>query len=108
MVRKRRLKYVGHVLRKDPGFLARQVLVIKIRNELRDGRSESSILMDIPDFNSVEEVIEMASDKGCWQIVANSLQMKSRINNDLILIQDNSSEPNRTHSYNLRPRQCRK
>ena len=47
------------MLRKDPGFLARQVLVIKIRNELRDGRSESSILMDIPDFNSVEEVIEM-------------------------------------------------
>lgn len=104
----RMMKYVGHVLRKDPGFLARQVLVIKIRNELRDGRSESSILMDIPDFTSVEEVIEMASDKEYWQIEANSLQMKSRINNNLVIIQDHRSEPNRTHSYNLRPRQCRK
>ena len=75
LLRKSRLKYVGHVLRRKEEFLARQVLIIKIQNELQQGRSSSSILMDIPGewFNSVEQVIEMAMDKSAWQLEANSL-----------------------------------
>ena len=72
-------------------------------------------MKDVPEFNSVEEIIEMAQDKNEWQLDANSLQRKSRYNNELITI---AVEPNRsfsrlnattvTHSYNLRPRNCSK
>ena len=50
--------------------------------------SKSSILKDVPEFNSVEEIIEMAQDKNEWQLEANSLQRKSRynINNELMTI----------------------
>ena len=71
LIEKTRMKYVGHVLRRETGYLVRQVTIIKIRNELRDGRSKSSILKDVPEFNSVEEIIEMAQDKNEWQLEAN-------------------------------------
>ena len=92
------------------------MLIIKIQHELRDGRLRSSILMDIPNFNSVEEVTEMARDKENWQFEANALQKKSRTDVNLVYVENNITEPNRsranttstTHSYNLRSRNCSK
>lgn len=107
LIRKRRLKYVGHVLRREEGYLVRQVLLIKLQNELRDGRSRSSILMDVPNYESVEEVVEMARDKDNWQIEANALQRKPRTDISLELSRLNRNTT-ATHSYNLRTRQCRK
>ena len=111
LIRKRRLKYVGHVLRREEGYLVRQVLLIKLQNELRDGRSRSSILMDVPDYVNVEEVVEMARDKENWQLEANALQRKPRTDISLVSNTYNISRLNTnttiTHSYNLRTRKCR-
>ena len=116
LIEKTRMKYVGHVLRRETEYLVRQVIIIKIRDELRDGRSKSSILKDVPEFNSVEEIIEMAQDKNEWQLEANSLQRKSKynFNNELmtIVVEPNNSirlnTTTVTHRYNLRSRNCSK
>ena len=111
MIRKRRMKYVGHVLRREEEYLVRRVLIIMIQGELREGRSNSSILMDVPVFNNVGEVVEMAKDKSEWQLVANSLQRKSEIydvnepksnGNECDTSRSNSTAA--THTYNLRSR----
>lgn len=115
MIRKRRLKYVGHALRKDDTHLVRQVMVHKLEDGLRGGRSTSSILMDVPEYRCLEDVVRMAEDKDNWRIGANVLQSASRFydNNGTIkeivapinTSRNNFSNTNTTtHRHNLRPR----
>ena len=71
--------------------------------------------MDVPKFDSVSEVVELADDKEDWhedwQINANSLQYKSRFNGmhdskpQNYKVKSNLTvATNQTHRYNLRSR----
>lgn len=105
------------MLRKEEKFLASQVLVIKTQNELQQGRSSSSILMDVPNkwFNSVEQVVERAMDKSEWQLEANSLHWRppagakaEQVELSKPVNHKSNRKPNTTatatHRYNLRNR----
>ena len=103
IIRKKRLKYVGHVLRREPQYLVRRVIIIKAQAELEGGRSGSSILMDAPMYSSTQELIRMAEDKEGWKVAANALHYKPK--QSLIVTSSNEcNKNNATHSYNLRSR----
>ena len=56
----------------------RKVLLIKAQRELEQGRSKSSILMNVPKYNSVDQLVELANDKDGWQLDTNLLCYKPR------------------------------
>ena len=58
-VRKRRLQWLGKVLRREEVTLVRRFI-------LAEAMEGSSILDDVPEFDSVEGLIEMAMDEEVW------------------------------------------
>ena len=63
MLRVRRLRWVGHVLRMDESRLLRQTL-LKFNTIYPDGYPEGSILMDAPAHTDVGELTPMAGAHG--------------------------------------------
>ena len=59
MLRVRRLRWLGHVLRMDESRPERQVL-LKFDIIYPDGYPEGSILMDAPAHNNIRDLIPMA------------------------------------------------
>ena len=67
-LRKRRVRWVGHLLREEEGFLARRALAELFR--LRVG---GSILMDAPPCSSFDELVVLASDRESWRLSVHAL-----------------------------------
>ena len=63
MLRVRRLRWVGHVLRMDESRLLRQTL-LKFNTIYPDGYPEGSILMDAPAHSNIRDLIPMAGAHG--------------------------------------------
>ena len=63
MLRVRRLRWLGHVLRMDESRLQRQVL-LKFDIIYPDGYPEGSILMDAPAHNNIRDLIPKAGAHG--------------------------------------------
>ena len=64
MVRKRRIEYLGHILRMPPGRVLRRFLI-----ELSPQQApykQGSLMPEVP-FRNVEEMIEAAEDRNAWQ-----------------------------------------
>ena len=80
MLRVRRLRWLGHVLRMDESRLERQVL-LKFDIIYPDGYPEGSILMDAPAHNNIRDLIPMAGAHGPgnhdeWEGYVHDLQAK--------------------------------
>jgi len=56
------MKWVGHILRKEDSFLAR-----KMRMRMQNSYEEGSILLDAPQYDTMDELVELARDKEEWQ-----------------------------------------
>ena len=68
-LRVRRLRWVGHILRREESRLDRRVLVTKTKPY-----KEGDVLMDCPHHESMEELIDMANDRIQWNINVNALK----------------------------------
>ena len=80
MLRVRRLRWLGHVLRMDESRLERQVL-LKFDIIYPDGYPEGSILMDAPAHNNIRDLIPKAGAHGPgnhdeWEGYVHDLQAK--------------------------------
>ena len=62
MVRARRLRWVGHVLRAHDDYLPRQVVL-----GMEKPYPAGSILMDAPKHDSMEELVVLAGDRDEWR-----------------------------------------
>ena len=89
-VRSLRLKWVGHILRKDESFPARRMLM---NDEKR--YEEGSVLMDAPKHDTMEELAELArkDNKESWKLDTNVIKHKQY-----------STPPRVTRSARLRAR----
>ena len=64
-IRYRRMKWLGHLLRNDPGDLTRQLLLRYAEVEARGMISvEGSILMDAPAYNTKDQLVALAGGNG--------------------------------------------
>jgi len=65
IIRYRRMKWLGHLLRNDPGDLTRQLLLRYAEVEARGMISvEGSILMDAPAYNTKDQLVALAGGSG--------------------------------------------
>ena len=75
-LRVRRLRWVGHILRKEESCLVRQVL-LKFNVIYPKGYPEGSLLMDAPRHESVSELIEFAGtheEHTGWNLIVRELE----------------------------------
>ena len=73
-IRKRRLRYLGHILRMEPDRLVRRTLMA-----LTEGGTnfpEGSLFMDVQN-KSIEELECLAKDKRRWKFLADGLSHSS-------------------------------
>ena len=70
-IRKRRLRYAGHILRMSPDRLARQTLCAYMNGGIGP-RPEGSLLMDCPEL-SFQELTEIAQDRIRWSNLVTNL-----------------------------------
>ena len=64
-LRARRLKWVGQLLRKEPGMSMSRDVLEKTAMNLHE-RDRYSLLMDAPEFGSWHDLVEMAHDDRLW------------------------------------------
>ena len=64
-VRRRRLKWLGDLLRAEESFLPRRVALTELARFPGKGHP-GGIFMDAPRAGSVEELVELARDKARW------------------------------------------
>ena len=80
-LRSRRLRWAGHILRMEESSLLRQVLLAQSKVE---GRATGGLLADAPEYESTEELLELAQDRDGWREVVQALlpaeDPKSRAN----------------------------
>jgi exonuclease III len=73
-LRSRRLRWAGHILRQEETSLLRRVFVAQLRQALEEGGIRpGSLLMDAPDFETVEQLEEMAGDREAWRYAVRML-----------------------------------
>ena len=76
-LRVRRLRWLGHILRKDESTLIRQV-VMRFNEIYPEGLPEGSLLMDAP-CDNVSELAELAGDHGDhteWNLIVRALEQR--------------------------------
>ena len=80
VVRQRRLRWLGHVIRMHEGSLVRTV-VLKVAQKCLDGRKteNETIFMDVPYHRSVDELLEMANCKKEWSQMCNKICPREHI-----------------------------
>ena len=74
-LRSRRLRWAGHILRLEEASLLRRVLLAQVEEGLQ-GAAEAragGLLMDAAQYNSVEELLELAGDRKGWQATVHAL-----------------------------------
>jgi len=78
------MKWVGHILRKEDSFLAR-----KMRMRMQNSYEEGSILLDAPQYDTMDELVELARDKEEWQALqlgtANAIYQQNEILSTAVL-----------------------
>jgi hypothetical protein len=73
-VQQRRLKWVGHILRLEESSLIQQVVLELVKEGVCGSvLPAGSLLMDVPKFSSVWELMEMAGDRQYWNELSNAL-----------------------------------
>jgi hypothetical protein len=78
-VRQKRLKWLGHVLRAGEENLVRAAVVKMCKGCIKGGRTAGgTVLMDAPEFKTVEGLMAAAEDKLEWNSLTNSLCPKVR------------------------------
>jgi hypothetical protein len=65
----RRQKWLGHLLRADPGFLARRVLLGEAHHYKTQGLQYEfgSLLSEAPEHESAQELLELAEERDEWR-----------------------------------------
>lgn len=79
MLRVRRLRWVGHILRQPDSYLVRRVL-LQFNTIYPNGYPEGSLLMDAPQHDSVGELIALAGDHADhteWNLIV--IELKERL-----------------------------
>ena len=67
-VRGRRLKFLGHVLRREESSLLKQVLLADGVEQMQEGQyAEGSVLSEAPEHRSLQELEELAQERGKWR-----------------------------------------
>ena len=74
MLKARRLRWVGHVLRGKETNLVRQVLM-----EMEQPYSPGSVLMNAPKHESMAELVELANDREGWREIVCGLDSDSSV-----------------------------
>ena len=74
MLKARRLRWVGHVLRAKETNLVRQVLM-----EMEQPYSPGSVLMNAPKHKSMAELVEMANNREEWRKMVRGLDSDSSV-----------------------------
>ena len=78
-VRQKRLKWLGHVLRAGEENLVRAAVVKMCKGCIKGDRTAGgTVLMDAPEFKTVEGLMAAAEDKLEWNSLTNSLCPKVR------------------------------
>ena len=62
----RRLKWAGQLLRAEESFLPRRVAMVELEQSAGAGQP-GGIFQDAPKGRTVEELVELAQDKGQWE-----------------------------------------
>ena len=60
LVRARRLRWLGHVLRVEETYLLKKVVVEYVKDKAEGGYPTGSILMDSPHHRNAEELLALA------------------------------------------------
>ena len=71
-IRQRRLRYLGHILRLPKDRLLRRALFAYIMGG--DSVPEGSLVMDITNFQSLDELAEVAADRKQWKELVDNLE----------------------------------
>ena len=70
-LRVRRLRWVGHVIRKGEASLDRRALLSKVQPY-----PEGDVLEDCPQHSCMSELVELALDKDSWRLEVNALKKR--------------------------------
>ena len=73
LVRARRLRWLGHVLRAEESYLMKKVVVGYVKDNAEGGYPAGSILMDSPHHRTAEELLALAQDWEAWNLHVNLL-----------------------------------
>ena len=68
LVRARRLRWLGHVLRAEERYLLKKVVVGYVKDKAEGGYPSRSILMDSPHHRTAEELLALAQDRAAWKL----------------------------------------
>ena len=68
LVRAKRLRWLGHVLRAEESYLLKKVVVRYIKDKAEGGYPAGSILMESPHHRTAEELLALAQDQESWRL----------------------------------------
>ena len=68
LVRARRLRWLGHVLRAEESYLLKKVVVGYIKDKSEGGYPAGSILVDSHHHRTAEEFLALAQDREAWRL----------------------------------------
>ena len=76
-------------VRAHEGYLVRRVVLAQVESWRESGvpYPEGSILMDAPQHDSVEHLIQLAEDKDGWRILVNMIKMGEGDYGDDLLVE---------------------
>ena len=73
LVRAKRLRWLGHVLRAEERYLLKKVVVGYIKEKAEGGYLAGSILVDSPHHRTAEELLALAQDLEVWRLHVKSI-----------------------------------
>ena len=68
LVRARRHRWLGHVLRSEESYLLKKLVVGYVKDKAEGGYPAGSILMDSPHHRTAEELLALAQDQEAWKL----------------------------------------
>ena len=76
LVRSRRLRWLGHVIRAEESYLLKKVVVGYFKEKVEGGYPAGSILMESPHHRTAEELLALAQDREAWKLHVKRLLSK--------------------------------
>ena len=68
LMRDRRLRWLGHVLRAEESYLLKKVVVGYVKYKAEGGYPAGSIFMESPHKRTAEELLALAQDQEAWKL----------------------------------------
>ena len=68
LVRARRLRWLGHVLRAEESYLLKKVVVGYVKDKVEGGYPAGFIFMHSPHHRTSEELLALAQDREAWKL----------------------------------------